>query len=586
MQTFKKIIFLLTPKEKKQLSLIFVMITIMAFLDMIGVASILPFVAVLSNPSLVETNTYLNLVFTTSRGFGIETKQNFLIFLGVVVFILLIFSIAFKALTTYAQLRFIQIREYSVGKRLMEVYLHQPYSWYLSQNSAELEKTILSEVAQVIGNAMKPIIELAARSILVIVLLALLVTVSPKVTLIMGLSLGLAYSFIFIFVRKFINKLGEDRLSNNELRFKTVSEALGAVKAVKVGGLENFYLKSFSNSALIYSKTTANVQIISQLPRFILEIILFGGILFLILYNMSLKDNFSNFLPILSLYIFAGYRLMPALQQLYVSFSQLTFIGASLDKLYNELKSLQPLIKYEKQNLLKINKTISLKNIYYNYPNVSRVVLENINLDISANSTVGLIGATGSGKTTLVDIILGLLDPQKGTLQVDGEHITKKNIRSWQRSIGYVPQHIYLADDTIMANIALGVEPKNINQETVEYASKIAKLHQFIVKELPEKYQTKVGERGVKLSGGQCQRIGIARAIYHNPQLLIFDEATSALDSETEQAVMDGIDNLKNHKTIILIAHRFNTLKKCDIIFKLEKGQIVSQGSYDEIINN
>jgi len=335
----------------------------MAFLDMIGVASILPFVAVLSNPDIIETNTHLNLAFTISKDFGIETKQNFLIFLGVAVFILLIFSIAFKALTTYAQLRFIQIREYSVGKRLMELYLHQPYSWYLSQNSAELGKTILSEVAQVIGNAMKPIIELAARSILVIVLLALLVTVSPKLTLIMGFSLSLSYLFIFIFVRKFLNKFGEDRLSNNELRFKTVSEALGAVKAVKVGGLENFYLKSFSNSALIYSKTTANVQIISQLPRFILEIILFGGILFLILYNMSLKDNFSNFLPILSLYVFAGYRLMPALQQLYVSFSQLTFIGASLDKLYNELKSLQPLIKYEKQNLLKINKTISLKNI-------------------------------------------------------------------------------------------------------------------------------------------------------------------------------------------------------------------------------
>ena len=228
---------------------------------------------------------------------------------------------------------------------------------------------------------------------------------------------------------------------------------------------------------------------------------------------------------------------------------------------------------------------ISLKNIYYSYPNASRTALKNISLNISVKNTIGLVGATGSGKTTIVDIILGLLEAQKGTLEIDGIIINKHNSQSWQRSIGYVPQHIYLSDDTIASNIAFGQEPKDINEEEIQKASKIANLHDFVTHELPNQYQTIIGERGVRLSGGQRQRIGIARALYFNPQVLILDEATSALDNLTEKYVMDAVNNLSKHKTIIMIAHRLSTVKKCDKIFLFEKGELKNEGTFDELIN-
>ena len=257
------------------------------------------------------------------------------------------------------------------------------------------------------------------------------------------------------------------------------------------------------------------------------------------------------------LYVFAGYRLIPALQQIYASFTSLLLLVPSLNKLYDDLKNLKPFNENQDQGVLTLNKTITLKNIYYNYPNASRTAIKDISLSIPAKSTVGLVGTTGSGKTTMVDIILGLLEPQKGTLEVDGKIITKQNSRSWQRSIGYVPQHIYLTDNSIAANIAFGVEPKDINQDLVEKASKIANLHNYVINELPKQYHTTIGERGVRLSGGQRQRIGIARALYHESKVLILDEATSALDNQTEKIVMDAIKNLSKDITIILISTSF-----------------------------
>ena len=299
---------------------------------------------------------------------------------------------------------------------------------------------------------------------------------------------------------------------------------------------------------------------------------------------MALVGNFNNSLPIISLYVFAGYRLMPAVQQIYSSLTQLTFVSPSVDKLYYDLKNLKSYNKNQEENILTFNNEINLNHIYYNYPNTSRTTLRDISLTIPAKSTVGFIGSTGCGKTTTVDIILGLLCPQKGTLKVDGKVITEQNSRAWQRLIGYVPQHIYLSDDSVMANIAFGIEPKNINQDMIIEASKIANLHKFVTDELPNNYQTSIGENGVRLSGGQRQRIGIARALYHNPRVLILDEATSALDNQTEQEVMDAIFNYSKDITIILIAHRLNTVKNCDIVYKLEKGKIIDQGSFDELM--
>ncbi len=586
MKIFNKLIYLLSSQERRHLLLLLLMIIIMALLDMIGVASILPFMAVLTNPSYIETNIILNTMFQYSVKFGIENDKQFLFALGVLVFVMLIISLSFKALTTYFQGRFVESREYTIGKRLIEGYLNQPYSWFLGHHSADLVKIILSEVQQIITNGIRPLMELIAKGMVAIGLIILLILFDPKLAFIVGILLGGAYGIIFYFIRGYLSFIGKKRLKNNELRFKAVSEAFGAAKEVKFGGLEKVYIKSFSRAAEIYARTVASAQIIAQLPRFILEAIAFGGVLLIILYIMSEAGSFNDAVPIISLYVFAGYRLMPALQQIYSSFTQLTYVGPSLNKLHNDLNSLQIFDENLDNKKLFLKKDINLKNIHFNYPNTSKKTLENISLKIPVKSTVGLVGSTGSGKTTIIDILLGLLEPQIGTLEIDGEIITQRNLRSWQSLIGYVPQNIYLSDDTVAANIAFGTDPNNINYKIIEKVAKIANLHNFIIQELPNQYKTTIGERGVRLSGGQRQRIGIARALYNNPQILVLDEATSALDNQTEKDVMDAINNLSKNMTIILVAHRLNTVQNCDIIFNFKNGKLMSQGTFKELFGN
>jgi ATP-binding cassette, subfamily B, bacterial PglK len=584
MQTLKNYLYLLTSQERKRAGLLLAMMLIMALLDMIGVASIVPFMAVLTNPSIVETNLILNKMFQVSNIFGVENNQQFLFALGILVFTLLIFSLIFKALTTLVQVQFVQMRQYSIGKRLVEGYLQQPYSWFLSRHSADLGKTILSEVGNVVGGGMNPLMEGIAKSMIATAIIVLLFFTNPKLTLTIGFGFIIVYGFIYKFTSGYLNRIGKENLKNNQLRYTAVSEAFGAAKEVKVGGLEQIYIKRFSNPTQIFLRNHALSQVIALLPRFALEAIAFGGIMLMILYLMRQSGSINNVLPIISLYVFAAYRLMPAIQGIYGSFTRVAFVGPSLDKLCNDMKNLKTFYSNHDKGILSLNKTIALKNIIYNYPNTSRTALRNINININAKTTVGLVGATGSGKTTTVDIILGLLEAQKGTLEVDGQVITHQNSRAWQRSIGYVPQHIYLSDDTVAANIAFGVDPKNINQEAVEKSSKIANLHEFVMGELPKQYQTTIGERGIRLSGGQRQRIGIARALYHNPKVLILDEATSALDNLTEQAVMDAVNNLGKNITIILIAHRLSTVKKCDKIFLLERGELKNEGTFEELV--
>ena len=584
MKILTKLLALLIPSERKRAGVLMGMILVMAFLDMLGVASILPFMAVLANPEQVQTNAVLNSAFTISRHIGIHTPDQFLFALGVLVFVLLVTSLTFKALTTYEQTLFALMREYSIGKRLVEGYLHQPYSWFLSRHSADLGKTILSEVNTVIDKGMIPLMSLMAQGTVALALLILLIIVDPLLALSVGVVLGLAYAGIFAVMSGWLKRLGQARIDANTARFTAVSEAFGAAKEVKVGGLEQAYIQRFAKPAEIYAKGLAVAQVIAQLPRFVLEAIAFGGMLLVILYLMAKSGSFADVVPIIALYAFAGYRLVPALQKIYVAFSLLHFTAPALDALLQDLSSLQAADTQQSDlNPLLLTQAITLNQVSYRYPKAPQLALKGIDLTIPARSTVGFVGATGSGKTTTVDVILGLLEPQEGALNIDGQPITAANRRQWQRAIGYVPQHIYLADDSVAANIAFGVPVKDIDQQAVERAAKIANLHEFVVKDLPQGYGTSVGERGVRLSGGQRQRIGIARALYHNPQVLILDEATSALDNLTEQAVMEAVNNLGHDITIILIAHRLSTVRQCDQIYLLERGEVKASGTYDEL---
>tara|TARA_Y100000389_G_C17417808_1_gene494821 strand:- start:433 stop:1638 length:1206 start_codon:yes stop_codon:yes gene_type:complete len=386
-------------------------------------------------------------------------------------------------------------------------------------------------------------------------------------------------------MKNLLSRIGIERTKVNTERFKIVLEAFSATKDVKVRGLENEYTDRFSESAEIYAKNQSLADVISALPRYFIEAIAFGGMIILVLFLIASGNSFVNIIPLLALYAFAGYRLIPSLQIIYSSSILMRFMGPTLDLLIKDLVNLKKIDKdfHDEESILNFNKFIELKNIHFSYLNSDRESLTNINLTVPRNKKIGIVGSTGSGKTTMVDLILGLLDPSKGSISIDGLLITNKNKRSWQRKIGYVPQNIFLSDCSILENIALGIDKKNIDTNAAVQAAKIANLHEFIMTDLPEGYKSRVGERGVKLSGGQRQRIGIARALYAKPQLLILDESTSALDNITEKIVMEAIHNLGDRVTVIMIAHRLNTVRNCDTILVLDQGTLQAQGTYDEL---
>jgi ATP-binding cassette, subfamily B, bacterial PglK len=579
----KKILSLLTLAQKRQVSLLLFLILLTAFIDTVGVASILPFVAVLANPQLVETNIFLNTLYQLSSNFGVLNVNQFLILLGGIFFLFLIFNLTIRALSQYMLTRFTLTCEYTIGMRLIEGYLHQPYIWFLKRNSSDLSKNILSEVNEIIYDTIVPTLNIIAQGTLILALLVLLFFIDITLALIIGLVFAISYAIIFYFLRKVLSRIGLERLKANQDRFTSLSEAFGSIKDVKISGLEKNFINRFSEPALVYANNQSLAQIINLLPRFFFEGLAFGSIILLILFLMARGGDFQAIIPIVALYAFVGYRLLPAFQQVYGSITQLRFSGSALDSLYEDLKNLVP-YNSPKTGQILITKSITLRDIHFYYPNNKYPSLKNINLTIPALSKVGIVGATGSGKTTLVDIILGLLEPTEGTLCADEKIINIQNKRAWQKNIGYVPQEIYLKDSSIALNIAFGLESKSINQSALEQAVKIANLHDFILKELPQQYDTIVGERGNKLSGGQRQRIGIARALYHKPQVLILDEATSALDNFTEKEVMRAIKNLDKDITIIIVAHRLSTVKSCDTIFLLDEGTLKAQGTYEELL--
>jgi ABC-type multidrug transport system fused ATPase/permease subunit len=503
------------------------------------------------------------------------------------VFLALLLSLGFKAFATHIQVRFTMMQEYSIGRRLIKGYLAQPYSWFLQKNSAELGKNILSQVNFVITGAGQQIFFLACHGFTAVALLLLLVAVEPLLSLSIILGICLIYGLIYRAVSETLSRTGAERHASNDARFRAVSEAFGAVKEVKLGSLEKAYLARFDDPARIFAANQATATSISQLPRFALEGVAFGGILSVVIFLIAKTGDFSSAMPTIALFAFAGYRIMPALQGIYSSATQLRFTLPQLNALYDDLMNLEASspqsCEVEKTKLID---QITLTDVEYTYPAAETPALKGLSLNIKAGSVVGFVGPSGSGKTTCIDLLLGLLAPRSGEFKVDGKVINSTNIRSWRRDIGYVPQQIYLSDDTIAANIALGSDDGEINMAAVQDAASIANLHDFVTSNLPLGYQTKIGERGVRLSGGQRQRIGIARALYHKPQILVLDEATSALDNLTEQLVMESVHKLGKNITVILVAHRLSTIIECDKIFLLVDGRIEAEGDYDDLIQN
>jgi len=587
-ETYRKIRDLLDARERRNAVLLFGMMLVMGVLDAIGVAAVMPFISVVSNPDVVETNLFLNVVYTR---LGFTSTDTFLVFLGGAVFVLVVGSLAFKALTHWAMARFVFMRDYTISCRLLKGYLNRPYIFFLNRHSADLGKSILSEVEKVVGGALLPVLNVFASGIISLFLIALIVAANPRVALVAVLILCGAYCLIYVVLRRYISHLGMERVKSNQERFQVAQEALGGIKDVKVLGLENGYIQGFAGPAQRYANSQTKNQIINLMPRFALEALVFGGMIILLLILLWKEGgDVEKVLPLIALYVFGGMRLIPALQQVYVAFAKLRFGQPALEALHRDLVETVQAEDFthvrqrdENHEVLLLKESIALDGIDYTYPQANQQALNKISLTIPARTTVGLVGSTGSGKTTAVDLILGLLEPQHGHLKIDGRPVSGETLRTWQRNIGYVPQSIFLTDDTVAANIAFGVPLHQINQVAVEEASRIAELHDFVINEMPKGYETIVGERGVRLSGGQRQRIGIARALYHDPQVLVLDEATSALDNLTEKAVMDAVHNLSHQKTIILIAHRLSTVRKCGRIFLLNCGELEAEGTFEEL---
>jgi ATP-binding cassette, subfamily B, bacterial PglK len=577
-----KIFLVLTPEEQKKFILLCIASFFVAILEVFGVALIMPFISITSKPSIITENDKLEFIYTY---LNFSNDSNFIIFLGFLYLIFLVFSQVFKAYVTYFQLRFIFLREAAISKRLLESYLKQPFSWFLDKHSGDLGKSILSEVSEAIHYSIYPFLKLISQSLLALILIALIIIVDPYVALITTLFLLFLNFSLFNRLKKAITNWGDLKVNSNKKRFTAVVEAFGAIKEIKLSGIEKVYTNRFNDSAKNFAQTNSSVQIISIIPKYILEIFMFGFLILFIIYSILNGLNLNETLPTLTLFAFASLRLVPSAQQIFASLSKIHFSDSGLDvilKQLNDYDETKLILNHNKK--LKILDLINIKNLTFIYPEAIKPSLKNVNFSISVGSKTGLVGYTGSGKTTLVDILLGLLKPESGEIFIDNEKLDKSNLRKWQNSIGYVPQQIYLSDQTIAENIAFGLNIDELDLKHVKKAAKMARIHEFISDEMDDGYLTKVGERGVRLSGGQRQRIGIARALYNNPSLLILDEATSALDNITEKLVMDSIANEFKDMTMIIIAHRLNTVKICDCIHLINQGEIISSGTYDELL--
>lgn len=581
----KQLFELLNPSQRKRFFILQTLVIIMAFAEVVGVASIFPFMALVGDMSQLYQDTIIAQVYKFS---GIKSETQFIFILGVSTLVMLIISATISMFTVWRLSMFANKIGAEVADKLYTYYLKQSWLFHSEGSSAQLTKKIATETLRVTTSLLTPIMLMNAKIGLVILMVLSLFFYDP-VAAITGFSLfGIAYFVLYKVVRKRLQQNGKNISEVNEKRFRLMNEGFGGIKDILLLGRDEDFIKRFKETgqALAYS-SGANVAL-SQVPRYFMELVAFGTMLGLLLYLIvNYESDLGKILPILSVYAFASIKLLPAFQQIYASTANIKGNVAALESiqldLMNAMKT-KPVSQEIEKGYIIPKKEISLEHITFNYPNKQESTLNQLNMSISANTTVGIVGPSGSGKSTLIDIILCLIKPQHGSLKVDGEIINNQNCRMWQNTIGFVAQSIFLSEGTIAENVAFGIPTDQINKEQVLYALKQAHLGEF-VENLEKGINTKVGERGVQLSGGQRQRIGIARALYHKAEVLVFDEATSSLDGITEKKIMKAIHDLKDKKTIILIAHRLKTVKNCDSIFFISDGHLVGQGSYDELIN-
>lgn len=574
LNNLRKILGLFSSEEKPRLLGLLLLAIAVATLEVIGVASIMPFMGVLANQELALRTPLLRAVFDV---LGFSDSRHFLIFLGIVALTLIVFSNFLNALLAWLMIRFAYFKGHALSERLLSQYVRQPYEFFFSRNATELGKNILAEVDRVVTGVLLPLFQVTAKSVVTLLLLLVLFAAEPQVALATVGVLGGCYLAIYFFMRTWLQRTAQGSFESSSARFLTVSETLSGIKELRLLDQEMNMVTRYSRASLAFARHQSNHQVTGTLPRFVLETLAFGGLIFIILYMLQQGRELASILPTLSLYGLAGYRLIPALQHIFGGLTSLGHHLPGVDLLYADL--IESAAAGTKTDLPRADRVVAptlkigLTDIEFTYPTRELPSLTGVSLHIPVGSSVAFVGRSGAGKTTAAEVLLGLLRPARGGILVDGHLLAEEDIRSWQKLVGYVPQGIFLIDDTVAANIALGLDASQVDMSEIERAARQANIHDFIVGSLPNGYATSVGDRGVKLSGGQRQRIGIARALYRDPPILVLDEGTSALDYETEQAIMETIRQLAGRKTVVMIAHRLQTIRECELVYLFENGR-------------
>lgn len=569
--------------RRKQLAMLIFVMVLASLAEVASIGALLPFLGVLMSPERVLSDSHLQLMIAV---FGI-TDGNQLIFPLTVVFVIAaLISGAMRLVLLWGQTRL----GFAIGAdfsfQMYKNTLYQPYSIHVARNSSEVISGVSSKANLVVNYILISMLYIASSSLILLAIMSVLIIIDPLLALIVFGGFGITYSFILLVTKRRLAR-DSDRISReSNLVIKALQEALGGIRDVLIDGTQAAYCKIYRDADIPLRRSQANIQIISGAPRFLVES--FGTVLIAILaYKLAGREaGVSGAIPVLGALALGAQRLLPVLQLIYWSMSNIRGHQSTLKEVIDFLDQSLP----EESNLtlpepISFNEHIRLNDVHFRYTETAPFVLKDINLEIPKRSRVGFIGSTGSGKSTLLDLVMGLLQPTKGVIEIDQVAITNKNYRAWQARIAHVPQSIFLADATIAENIAFGIPADKIDHERVKQAASRAQISETI-ESWTAQYDTFVGERGVRLSGGQRQRIGIARALYKQADVIVFDEATSALDNETESAVMSEIENLGDDLTLLIVAHRLSTLKKCTQVVELENGKIKRIGSYQEIIGN
>ena len=582
----RKLLYIFNYQEKLQIATIFLFMLVGAVLETIGVGLIPPFVSLLGNPEIIEQQEILSWLYTQ---LGASSHQVFLLWMSLILLSVYLFKNAYLAILTYWQYRFLYQKQMSLSARLLKLYLNSPYTFHLQRNSAELVRNVTSEVPLIFAGVLIPMLILTTEIMVMGCITVLLLIAEPLSSAIAAIFLCVSIFCLNKIIRKQMNGQGLIRQEQSGQMIKWVNQGLGGIKETKVLGREAFFLNTFAKSTQAYSKANLIVGLATQLPNLFIDTVLIASVLLIVIFSLIQGREIRSILPIVSLFAISSLLLMPSAKRIISTLTTIRYSKDSVDVVHYDLISLETtstqasLIKSNQTSSHLFQNSIELKDIHYQYPNASKLSLLGISLSITKGQAIALVGESGSGKTTLVDVILGLLPPSQGEILVDDENILS-NLTNWQSQIGYIPQSIYLCDDTIRSNIAFGVPLDQINEEQVWKSLKAAQLGELI-RNLPDQLDTLVGERGIRLSGGQRQRIGIARALYHDPEVLIMDEATAALDNNTEREFMEALESMSKDKTMIMIAHRLSTVKNCEHLYLMQQGKIIGSGTYNELLS-